>query len=149
MWALNLLFVVLPANDYFGSFAATARSFSAYAVGGPTLPDFVASGAELFAAIIATVTAYLAAAFLLGATTRPACLIGAVFNGLLLITQVGQVWTFPGGTDVGPQPLYLIAYAALLLGPPVGPPSVDHYLRSRSVRSAHGEPHPIGRTPAS
>ncbi len=118
VWAFNLIFVVDPANRWFdpASFSGLAASFGASSVGGPGLAEYVASNPVLFAWAIALLTAYLAVAFLLGLTTRLACLLGAVTAALLLWTQWGMIWTIPGGTDVGPQPLYLIIYLVLFLG---------------------------------
>jgi uncharacterized membrane protein YphA (DoxX/SURF4 family) len=132
IWALNLLFILDPANDFFPTFAATAGSFGPSTLGGPSLPTFVADHPMIFAGFTAGTTAYLAFAFLSGWTTRIACLIGLVFNALLLATQYGQVVVIPGGTDVGPQPIYLLIYVTLLLAGPSSMWSLEAWVRSRS-----------------
>gem|GEM_PF-4927179 len=66
VWALNLIFIVDPANQFFSSFEATANGFASQSIGGAALPDLVASHPAVFAPLIAAVTAYLAVAFLLG-----------------------------------------------------------------------------------
>jgi hypothetical protein len=91
------------------------------------LPAFVAAHAPVFAVLVAAGTGYLALAFLLGATTRIACIVGAVFNASLLVTQIGGLLTIPGGTDIGPQPLYLLVYAALFVGAGLDALSVDRW----------------------
>lgn len=116
VWAMNLVFVVAPANDYFGNFGAMARSFAPSTLGGPALANFVADHATVFSWMIALLTGYLAVAFLLGLTTRWACLLGGVFSAVLLGTQFGSTFIFPGGTDVGEHPLYLVIYFCLVYG---------------------------------
>ena len=133
LWSLNLIYIFDPANQYWSSFAVTARTFESTSVGGGSLASFVANHAPLFAAAIAAVTAYLAVAFLLGMTCRAACVIGGAFNLALLVTQFGQISTFPGATDVGAQPLYLAMYVALLLGYDPSRLAVD-----RAIRLAFG-----------
>ena len=117
VWALNLVFVVDPANGWFDptSFSGLAASFGSSTVGGPGFASFVASNPTVFAWAIALLTAYLAVAFLLGLTTRLACLIGAATAVVFLWTQWGMIWVIPGGTDVGPHPLYLVIYVALFV----------------------------------
>ncbi len=117
IWALNLIFVVDPANAWFNpsSFAGLAGSFGTSTVGGPGLADFVASNPVLFAWAIGLLTAYLALAFLLGFTTRLACAVGGATAAVFLWTQWGTIWSIPGGTDVGPHPLYLLIYVALFV----------------------------------
>lgn len=116
VWGLNLIFIFDPANGFFSGFASTANGFAAQSIGGAALPGFVAAHPELFAALIAAVTIYLAVAFLLGVTVRWACGVGILFASLLLITQFGGTFAIPGGTDVGPMPLYIGIYVALLWG---------------------------------
>ena len=116
IWSLNLIFIVDPANGFFSGFASTAQGFAGQSVGGAILPDLVAAHPMVFAALIAGVTAYLAAAFLLGVTVRWACGVGIFFASVLLISQFGGTFVIPGGTDVGPMPLYIGIYAALLWG---------------------------------
>jgi hypothetical protein len=115
VWLLNLLYVVLPANAFFPTFADTADSFGSTSLGGPGLASFVAGHPGIFSALVAGLTGYLAVAFLLGVSLRAACFIGFGFNLVLLATQFTTLTTIPGGTDVGPQPLYLIAYVALFV----------------------------------
>jgi uncharacterized membrane protein YphA (DoxX/SURF4 family) len=116
IWALNLLFIVLPSADYWGSFSSVAASFGSSTPGGPGLADFVAAHALFFAWLIAVATAYLAVAFLLGFTTRLACVVGTVASAFFLWTQYTTTFSFPGGTDVGPHPLYLAMYIILFAG---------------------------------
>jgi uncharacterized membrane protein YphA (DoxX/SURF4 family) len=127
IWALNLVFILDPANGFFASFSATASSFAPTSAGGPGLANFVAGHPLLFAGLIAGTTAYLAIAFLLGFTTRMACLVGAIFNSVLLVTQFGTVATI-GGTDVGPMPLYLVLYLGLAVGGAGASIGVDGWL---------------------
>jgi hypothetical protein len=115
IWALNLLFIVVPANGFFPTFADSARGYEATSAGGPALAEFVASHAGFFSLGIAVTTAYLALAFLLGVSTRFACVVGALFSAGLLISQWGSTFTLSGGTDVGPHPIYLVAYLSLYL----------------------------------
>jgi hypothetical protein len=130
IWGLNLLFVVDPANRFFSGFSATAISFSASSIGGTVLPQFASSHGAIFAPLIAGLTGYLAVALGLGITTRLACLVGFAFNAMLLVTQLGSVWVIPGGTDVGPQPLYLLLYIGLFLGMAGRSFSIDAKLQS-------------------
>jgi hypothetical protein len=116
VWALNLIFVVDPANRFFSGFASTADGFAGQSIGGALLPRLAAAHPAFFAVLIAGVTAYLAVAFLLGITVRLACGLGIAFAAVLLITQFGGTFAIPGGTDVGPMPLYLGIYGALLWG---------------------------------
>ncbi len=116
VWLANLLFIVLPASGYWSSFATVARSYGPSTLGGAGLANFVAAHASFFSVLLALVTAYLAVALILGVTTRFALALGAVTSSLLLLTQFGSTFVFPGGTDVGPQPLYLLLYAALGYG---------------------------------
>jgi hypothetical protein len=119
IWLANLVFIVDPSNQFFPTFGPTVLAYGSStpaAVGGATLTGFVAAHAALFAILTAIVTAYLAAAFLSGVTVRPALIVGAGFTLLLLVTQWGQTFVMPGGTDVGPMPLYLLIYAVLWIG---------------------------------
>jgi hypothetical protein len=134
-WALNFLFVLLPSNQFFSGFGGTAASFGPTSLGGAGLATFVAGHAWLFSWGLAITTGYLAIAFLLGISTRTACVVGLVLNSLLLLTQYGSIVVIPGGTDIGPQPLYLIVYIALFLGNADQIASVDHWLwKARRVR---------------
>ena len=116
IWAVNLVFIVFPPNQYFPTFRSTAASFAPTTIGGPGLADFVGSHATVFAWGIAVATAYLAVALLLGLTTKWACIVGAIASGLFLVTQIGSTFQVPGGTDVGPHPLYLLVYLILFAG---------------------------------
>jgi uncharacterized membrane protein YphA (DoxX/SURF4 family) len=116
IWALNMLFILDPANQFFSTFQATAISFAPTSLGGPGVADFVAAHALVFAWITAILTAYLAVAFLLGVTTRLACLVGGVASVVFLVTQFVSTFQAPGGTDVGPHPLYLLIYLILFVG---------------------------------
>lgn len=116
VWALNLVFIVDPTNQFFATFRYTALSFGPTSLGGASAADFVAAHALLFAWITALFTAYLAVAFLLGVTTRLACVLGAGASILFLLTQYYSTFTVPGGTDVGPHPLYLVIYLVLFTG---------------------------------
>jgi len=130
-WALNLIYIFDPANQFFTTFSATATSFGPTSLGGHGLASFVAAYPEVFSGVIAGLTVYLSAAFLLGLTTRVACLVGGAFNLALLLTQFGQISTFPGSTDIGAQPLYLVIYAALFFGRLETLPSVDRLVGDR------------------
>ncbi|MCI4321692.1 MAG: hypothetical protein L3K05_05245 [Thermoplasmata archaeon] len=80
-------------------------------------------------------TVYLAIAFLLGLTTRIACLVGGGFAALLLVSQFNGTFLIPGGTDVGPMPLYLAAYAALLVGQAQRYWSLDEWIAGHGLHS--------------
>ena len=134
VWVVNLVFIVNPQNQFFGTFAKTAESFAPTTVGGPALANFVASYPTVFAWTIALVTAYLAVAFLLGVTTRIACIVGGVFSAVLLGAQIGSTYVFPGGTDVGPHPLYILIYIGLALGGAGSAYSVQHWAEQTLVR---------------
>ena len=116
IWSLNLVFIAYPGNEFFETFQSTALSFGSTSVAGPSLADFVSRTPALFAILVAGVTSYLAVAFLLGISTRLACIVGAAFSVALLATQWGSTFVIPGGTDVGPHPLYLLIYGALIMG---------------------------------
>ena len=133
IWALNFLFIAWPANQFFPTFAATASSFGPTTLGGPSLANAAAANAPWLSYVVAGVTIYLAIAFIAGFTTRAACVVGLVFNGLLLITQYGQIVVVPGGTDVGPMPLYLLIYVVLLVGRANELWSVDAVWRARRL----------------
>ncbi len=117
VWALNLIFVLAPSNAFFSGFQGVASGFGQSTLGGPGFANLVAGHAELFAWMIAIVTAYLAVAFLLGITTRLACLVGIVASIAFLLTQFYSTFALNGtGTDVGPHPLYLLIYLILFAG---------------------------------
>lgn len=116
IWGLNMVFVLEPSNQFFPTFRATAASFAPTSLGGPGVADFVAAHALVFAWVTAVLTAYLAVAFVLGLTTRLACLVGGVASLVFLATQFVSTFQVPGGTDVGPHPLYLLIYLILFVG---------------------------------
>jgi hypothetical protein len=150
VWALNFVFIVAPANHYFGNFGQTALSFAPTTLGGPALAQFVAGNSTVFAWIVAVLTGYLMLALTFGLTTRWACLLGAIFSAVLLGTQVGSTFVFPGGTDVGEHPLYLLIYMVLVLGGAGQSLSADHWISStlaqrraaRAARAARALPSP-------
>ena len=117
IWSLDLLFVVDPANQFFPTFAASATSYAPTTLGSPVLATWVAANATIFSWVVALGTAYLAIAFLTGLTTRYAAVLGALGSLLLLITQWGSTFGMPGGTDVGPHPLYIAIDLILFLAP--------------------------------
>ena len=154
VWLVNLVFIVDPSNRYWSTFSATALSFAPTTVGGPGLAQYVAQHPLFFAWTIALLTAYLAAALLLGFTTRIACFVGASFSAVLIATQFGSTFLFPGGTDVGAHPLYILIYAVLVLGGAGRSLSLDAWLRSalhrwRVSRPATRLPRAFGRPSAS
>lgn len=116
VWALNLIFIAAPANEFFSTFREASLSFAPTSVGGPTVADFVAAHALVFAWITVLLTSYLATSFLLGLTTRLACIVGGVASIVFLVTQFLSTFTLPGATDVGPHPVYLLIYLLLFAG---------------------------------
>lgn len=116
IWCLNLLFVISPGNQFFPTFRDVVISFAPTSLGGPGFANFVAIHATFFAWVTALLTGYLALAFVLGLTTRLACIVGSVASILFLVTQFLSTFAFPGGTDVGPHPLYLLIYIVLFVG---------------------------------
>ena len=140
VWALNLIFIFDPANDFFSTFASTAASYAPVSLGGAGFPTFVSAHPALFSALIALVTLYLAIAFLFGVTTRVACWVGAGFALALFVSQFGATFVIPGGTDVGPMPLYLAAYFALWVGHAERHASVDALLARHGWRWARRRP---------
>ncbi len=114
VWALNLIFILAPSNRYFPMFQAMASGFGPSSLGGPGFANFVASYPVLFSWLIAGVTTYLAFAFLLGLTTRLACVVGGLASVAFLLTQFYATFALNGtGTDVGAHPLYLLIYLIL------------------------------------
>ncbi|HZY91221.1 MAG TPA: hypothetical protein VFG07_00385 [Thermoplasmata archaeon] len=116
IWAANLLFILLPAAGYWGTFADVAAGYGPSSLIGPGFPDYVAANPVVFSWLIAVATGYLAFAFLVGCTTRLACVVGFVASVAFLVTQWNTTFAFPGGTDVGAHPLYLAVYVALFVG---------------------------------
>jgi hypothetical protein len=147
VWLVNLIFIVDPANNYWGSFSATALSFAPTTVGGPGLAQYVSGHPLFFAWSIALITGYLTFSLIFGITTRLACFVGAFFSAVLLATQFGSTFLFPGGTDVGAHPLYILIYGVLVAGGAGRVFSVDVWVRTtlearrRAPRPARG---PIG-----
>jgi len=149
VWALNFIFIVAPGNNFFGGFGQIALSFAPTSLGGPALAQFVATNATFFSWLVAIVTGYLAFGFILGLTTRWVCLVGGIFSAVLLGTQIGSTFVFPGGTDVGEHPLYLLIYVVLVFGGAGQAYSVDHWIagawaRRRAAVSARPRPSPGG-----
>jgi uncharacterized membrane protein YphA (DoxX/SURF4 family) len=141
VWAMNFVFIVAPANNFFGNFGQVALSLGPTTIGGPGLSQFVAAHATVFAWLTAVVTGYLAVAFIFGLTTRWACLVGGIFSAVIIGAQLGSMYVFPGGTDVGEHPLYLVIYVALVLGGAGQALSVDRRIadalaRRRAERAA-------------
>lgn len=116
VWFVNLLFILDPANAYWSTFSATALGFALSTVGGPGFAEYVAAHSLFFSWAIAVLTGYLAVALTFGLTTRIASFAGAIFSAILLATQFGTTFLFPGGTDVGAHPLYILVYAVLVVG---------------------------------
>ncbi len=120
VWSVNLLFIFLPqsATNYWNPtfFSSEAYSFAFSSVIGTGLPNFVAAYPMFFASLIAIGSVYLAVAFLFGITTRLASFVGLVASVLFLLTQWNGIFVWGYGTDVGPQPLYIAIYLALLVG---------------------------------
>jgi uncharacterized membrane protein YphA (DoxX/SURF4 family) len=149
VWALNFIFIVDPSNDWFGQFGQIALSLGPTSFGGPGLAQYVAAHATVFAWVVAVVTGYLMVGFLLGLTTRWACLVGGIFSAILLATQVGSTFIFPGGTDVGEHPLYMLIYVVLVVGGAGQALSVDRWIarawaRRRATQLPRGFPQPRG-----
>jgi len=151
IWALNFVFIVAPQNEFFGQFSSIALSFGPTTIGGPGLPEFVAAHAVFFSWLVALVTGYLAVGLLLGLTTRWVCLVGGIFSAVLLATQVGSTFLFPGGTDVGEHPLYMLIYFILVVGGAGQSLSVDRWVadalarrRARSLERPARAPRPVG-----
>jgi hypothetical protein len=128
VWAANLVFIAAPQNQFFPTFGSTASGFAPTSLGGGAFAQFIASQPTAFALLIAATTAYLAVAFLTGFTLRLAVVVGVAFNMALLLTQFGSTFFFPGGTDIGPQPLYLLLYLGLALGDASRYYSIDAWL---------------------
>ncbi len=128
IWALNLVFVLDPTNQFISTFRAVALSFAPTTLGGPAVATFVAAHSAIFAWVTAFLTAYLAIAFLFGIGTRMACIVGAIASTVFLLTQFASTFTLPGGTNVGPHPLYLLVYLILFIGGGGTYLSVDRWL---------------------
>jgi uncharacterized membrane protein YphA (DoxX/SURF4 family) len=149
VWAVNSLFILLPSNQFFATFSSTAASFAGSTLGGPGIANFVASNAGAFSILLAGITLYLAIALILGLTTRIACVVGAVFSLFLFLTQFGVTFFFPGGTDVGPHPIYILVYVALLIGQAGRTLSLDNWLSARWVTRRLSRAQPVAsQTPS-
>lgn len=116
VWVANFFFIVYPPNKYFANFSNVAGSFAPVSFGGPGFIDYVAAHPLFFSWAVALTTGYLAVAFTLGLTTRIACFVGAFFSAILFAIQVGSIFVYPGATDVGEHPLYILISAVLLVG---------------------------------
>ena len=147
VWALNFVFIVSPANNFFGGFGQIALSFAPTTLGGPALAQFVATHAILFSWLVAVVTGYLAFGLILGLTTRWVCLVGGIFSAVLLGTQIGSTFVFPGGTDIGEHPLYLLIYIVLVFGGAGQAYSMDHWIAGASGASPGGCVRPASPVP--
>ncbi|MCI4368027.1 MAG: hypothetical protein L3K09_00470 [Thermoplasmata archaeon] len=129
VWALNLIFILTPSNQYFPMFQSMASGYDQTTFGGPGFADFVASYPVFFAWAIAIVTGYLAIAFLAGFTTRLACVLGALASIAFLLTQFYTTFALDGsGTDVGAHPLYLLVYAIMFTGGAGQYFAIDHWV---------------------
>lgn len=140
VWFTNLFFIVYPANNYFGDFSNVARSFAPVSFGGPGFPDYVASHPLFFSWLIAVVTGYLAVSLTFGLTTRIACFVGSFFSAVLFAIQIGTIFVFPGGTDVGEHPLYILISAVLLVGGAGQSLSLDEWIRVAWARYRATQP---------
>ena len=140
VWFANFFFIVYPPNNYFGEFSAIARSFAPVSFGGPGFPDYVAAHPLFFSWLIALVTGYLAVAFTFGLTTRTACFVGSFLSATLFAIQIGSIFVFPGGTDVGEHPLFILISAVLLVGGAGSTLSLDEWVRSAWARHLASRP---------
>jgi len=130
VWFANFWFIVYPPNDFFGNFAAVTRTFAPVSLGGPGFIDYVAAHPLVFSWGVALVTGYLAVAFTFGLTTRIACFVGAFFSAILFAIQIGTIFVYPGGTDVGEHPLFILIEAVLLVGGAGRSFSLDEWIRT-------------------
>jgi len=140
VWLSNLFFIVYPPNEYFGKFGSIALTFAPISFGGPGFPDYVAAHPLFFSWVIALTTGYLAFAFTLGLTTRIACFVGGFFSAVLFAIQIGSIFAFPGGTDVGEHPLFILISAVLLVGGAGRALSLDEWIRAAWARYLAARP---------
>jgi len=140
VWAANFFFIVYPPNNYFGEFSRIALTFAPVSFGGPGFPDYVAAHPLFFSWLIALTTGYLALAFTLGLTTRIACFVGGCFSAVLFAIQIGTIFVFPGGTDVGEHPLFILISAVLLVGGAGSSLSLDEWFRGAWARYLAARP---------
>jgi hypothetical protein len=141
VWFANFFFIVYPPNNYFGDFSSIARSFAPVSFGGPGFPDYVAAHPLFFSWLIALITGYLAVAFTFGLTTRIACFIASFFSAVLFAIQIGSIFIFPGGTDVGEHPLFILISGVLLVGGAGTSLSLDEW--SRLAWARYRAAHPV------
>jgi uncharacterized membrane protein YphA (DoxX/SURF4 family) len=140
VWLANFFFIVYPPNNYWGEFPSLARSFAPVSFGGPGFPDYVAAHPLFFSWVVALTTGYLAFAFTLGLTTRFACFVGSFFSAVLFAIQIGTIFIFPGGTDVGEHPLFILISAVLLVGGAGSSLSLDAWIRTEWARYRAARP---------
>jgi hypothetical protein len=140
VWFANFFFIVYPPNNYFGDFSSIALTFAPVSFGGPGFPDYVAAHPLFFSWLIAGTTGYLAFAFTLGLTTRIACFVGSCFSAVLFAIQIGSIFVFPGGTDVGEHPLFILISAVLLVGGAGRALSLDEWIRVSWARYLAARP---------
>jgi hypothetical protein len=145
IWVVNLVFILDPANKYWSTFSSVALTFAPTTIGGPGLADYVSAHPLFFSWAIALVTGYLAIALTLGLTTRVACFVGSFFSAILLATQWGTTFFFPGGTDVGEHPLYILVYGALIIGSAGSTLSLDVWIRDTLARRRAARPEAVRR----
>lgn len=140
VWFTNFFFIVYPPNNFFGDFSTIALTFAPVSFGGPGFPDYVAAHSLFFSWVIALTTGYLAVAFTFGLTTRIACFVGGFFSAVLFAIQIGSIFVFPGGTDVGEHPLFILISAVLLVGAAGSSLSLDEWVRAAWARYLAARP---------
>src|SRR5208282_5346195 len=140
VWIANFFFILYPPNNYFGDFSSIALTFAPVSFGGPGFPQYVAAHPLFFSWLIALVTGYLALAFTLGLTTRIACFVGGFFSAVLFAIQIGSIFVFTGGTDVGEHPLFILISAVLLVGGAGASLSLDEWIRVTWARYLAARP---------
>jgi hypothetical protein len=147
VWLINLVFIIDPANHYWSTFSSVALTYAPSTVGGPGFAQYVSGHPLFFSWVVAIATGYLGVALTFGLTTRLACFVGSFFSAILLATQFGVTFFFPGGTDVGEHPLYILIYSGLLLGSAGTGYSLDTWLRETLAarRLARPTPAPVVR----
>ncbi|MGD0249673.1 MAG: hypothetical protein ABSB97_02115 [Thermoplasmata archaeon] len=140
VWFANFFFIVYPPNNYFGNFSSIALSLAPVSFGGPGFLDYVAAHPLFFSWAVAIATGYLAFALTFGITTRIACFAGSFFSAVLFAIQVGSIFVFPGGTDVGEHPLFILISAVLLVGGAGRSLSLDVWMRASWARVRAARP---------
>jgi hypothetical protein len=149
VWFANFWFIIYPPNDFFGEFSTITRSFAPVSLGGPGFIDYVAAHPLFFSWGVAIVTGYLAFAFTFGLTTRIACFVGAFFSAILFAIQIGTIFVYPGGTDVGEHPVFILIEAVLLVGGAGQSLSLDEWIRTAWARYLAARPTKVvSRVPA-